>query len=78
MSDCESENLLLEDVIDPLLKVRDFVRESDDESLDYFPQEDSGFAGRVEKFCVRVREDFGRQQVQHVISDFRRREDLIA
>lgn len=47
------------------------------EALRDFAEEHSGFAGWVKELRVRITEQLLRQHVEHLVSDVRRREDLI-
>ena len=74
----DAEDLLGHNVVDALLQVGDFVLKASQQSLGYLPQEDSTLAARVKETRLWTAEQLLRQQVEHLVGQLRRREDLVA
>ncbi|MPN61342.1 hypothetical protein SDC9_209078 [bioreactor metagenome] len=64
-------------MIDALLQIWYLRLQSRYQTLGYFTQEHSRFAGRVKKSGVGITEQFLRQHIEHLVHDIRRREHLI-
>lgn len=78
LGDGDAVKLLLEDVVDALLQIGDFLRQSVNKPLGDLPQEHPGFAGRVQEGGGAVLPDLRRQKVQHLVGHLRRGEHLVA
>lgn len=77
LRDGDAEELLVEDVVKPLLQVGDLRLKPHDEPPRDLAQEDAALARRVEERRRRIAEEFLRQQVEHPVRDLRRREHLV-
>jgi len=69
--------LMLKNMIDALLQVGQLRLQPFQQPFGDLPQENAGFASRVKKSGLGALEQFLRQQIQHLVGDFRRREDLV-
>ena len=73
----DAVELMMKDVIDALLQVGKLIRQSRDEPLCDFAQEDTALATDVEESRLRIAEEFRRQQIKHVVHHLRRREHFV-
>ena len=78
LRDGHSVELVLKDVVHPLLPVGNLFLQPLVESLGDLPQEDAGLTGRIEKRGFPVAPEIFRQQVEDAVYKRRRREDLVA
>ena len=73
----DAVELMMKDVIDALLQVGKLIRQSRDEPLCDFAQEDAALAADVKEGRLRITEEFRRQQIKHVVHHLRRREHFV-
>ena len=73
----DAVNLLMEDMVQPLLEIGDLIRQSHDQAPGNLPQEDAGLGRRVQKLGAGVPKQLLGQQVQHGVGDLRRGEHLV-
>lgn len=73
----DAVDLLMKDVIQPLLKIGNLVRQAYDQALGDLPQKDAGLGRRVQKLGAGVPKQLLRQQVQHGVGDLGRGEHLV-
>jgi hypothetical protein len=73
-----AEKLLLKDMVDPLLQIRDYRLKPLQKALGDFAEENAGLAGGVEKSGVRAAKQLPGQHIQHVVYNARRGEYLVA
>ena len=67
----------MENVIQTLLKIRELVFQTFNQTLGYFTEEYSCFACWVKECGVRVCEELLRQHVQHLVYDLRWSEHFV-
>jgi hypothetical protein len=86
LGDPDAEDLLGQDVVDPLLQVRELVGQSLDEPLGDLAEEDSGLRERVEVGQRRVGPDVRAvmisspglsDEIEHPVRELGRGEDLV-
>ena len=73
----DTVDLLMKDVIQPLLKIGNLVRQAYDQALGDLPQKDAGLGRRVQKLGAGVPKQLLGQQVQHGVGDLGRGEHLV-
>ena len=73
----DAVDLLMKDVIQPLLKIGDLIRQSHNKPPGDLPQEDAGLGRRVQELGVGVPKQLLGQQVQHGVGDLWRGEHLV-
>ncbi len=78
LGDGDAEELVFHNMVNPCLPVRDFGFQSLVQPLGDLAQEHARFAAGVEKAGIGIAPQLSRQQVQHLVSQLRRREHLIA
>lgn len=72
-----AENLLVHDVIDAFLPVWNLRFKTPVQALYDFTQENAAFRERVKERCFRTSEQFLRKQIQDLVGQGRRSEDLV-
>ena len=72
-----AKHLTMHDVVDALLPIGYLVVEAAVQPLYDFAQKDAAFAGRIKKGRRWIAKEFLRQEIQHLVRDFRRREHLV-
>ena len=73
----DAKKLLVHDVIDAFLQVGIFVCKPFDETLGRFAQKHARFTAWVQDLDSGIAPDLGRQHVQNVVGELRRRKDLV-
>ena len=76
-SDCDAIQLLVENVVDAFLQIRDFLFQPLNQPFGNFPQKHPRLTGWVEKCCAAVMPQFFRQHIQHPVCYLRWCEHLI-
>ena len=77
LRDCDAEDLVVQYVVDAMLRIGNQIAQAMVQTLDDFTEEDTAFGEGVEECRVRAREEVLRQEVEHTIGQFRRGEHFV-
>ena len=77
LGDGDAIQLLLENMVNALLKVGDLGLQALEQTLGDLPEVDAGFAGGIQEGNIRVGEKLLGEHIQHLVDDVRRGKDLV-
>ena len=75
--DGNAVKLIMEDVVNSFLQVREYRFQADQQPLCDFTQEHPAFTGGIQEFGIRIAEQFLRQHIQHGVCHIRRCENFV-